>query len=92
MKRMAEPLFDQFRCIFFDQRGTGGSSNFKRDKSEFRIEHLLNDVVAVAAHFGIQQPALVGHSWGAMYALFACIRFPEIFSETALVSLRHRAC
>lgn len=87
MMRMAEPLFDQFQCIFFDQRGTGGSSNFKREKSEFKIDLLLNDIRAIASHFGITTPALVGHSWGAMYALFALIRFPREFCKAALVGM-----
>ena len=87
MKRMAEPLLDQFQCIFFDQRGTGGSSNFKRDQSVFKVDQLLNDLIAVASYFDANRPALVGHSWGAMYALFACIQFPTTFHKAALISM-----
>lgn len=87
MKRMAEPLFRNFRCIFFDQRGTGGSAGFKREPEQFRLEFIFEDLVAVQEHFNTGPAALVGHSWGAMYALFSCIRYPGRFTKAALLNM-----
>jgi proline iminopeptidase len=87
MRRMAEPLFRDFRCIFFDQRGTGGSNNFERTPEQFSLEKLFDDLNAVQDHFDAKNTMLVGHSWGAMYALYACIRHPERFKKVALLNM-----
>lgn len=87
MKRMAEPIFRDYRCIFFDQRGTGGSTGFKRESEQFRLELLFEDLMAVQEHFHTGPVALVGHSWGAMYALFSCIRYPGRFKKAALLNM-----
>jgi proline-specific peptidase len=87
MKRMAEPLFRHFQCIFFDQRGTGGSTGFRRDPEEFRLEFLFEDLLAVQEYFNTGPTSLVGHSWGAMYALFSCLRYPGCFKKAALLNM-----
>lgn len=87
MKRMARPLFNDFQCIFFDQRGTGGSTSFERDPAQFSLELLFEDLLAVKKHFNCGPTALVGHSWGAMYALFFYLRLPEQFKKTALLNI-----
>ncbi|MFN7729399.1 MAG: alpha/beta fold hydrolase [Bdellovibrio sp.] len=87
MRRMAEPLFQDFQCIFFDQRGTGGSVNFERSPELFGLEYLFDDLKAVQEHFQADNAALVGHSWGAMYALYACLRYPDRFKKAALLSM-----
>ncbi len=87
MRRMAEPLFKNHRCVFFDQRGTGGSIGFERKAENFQVDRLLQDLEAVHDHFSKEPVSLVGHSWGAMYGLFASIRHPERFSRAALISM-----
>ncbi|MBX3017914.1 MAG: alpha/beta hydrolase [Bdellovibrionaceae bacterium] len=90
MKRMAEPLFGEFRCVLFDQRGTGASSDIGRNPAEFTMDRLFDDLIRVADHAcGAtgEKPALVGHSWGAMYALYAGLEFPEKFSRAALLNM-----
>ncbi len=87
MKRMAEPLFSRFQCIYFDQRGTGESFRFVRSKENFRIELLLEDINRVRLHFSKDPVRLVGHSWGAMYGLYACMQTPERYSHAALLNM-----
>jgi pimeloyl-ACP methyl ester carboxylesterase len=87
MKRMALPISAQFQCIFFDQRGTGRSNNFLRNPQNFGLETLFTDLVAIQEFFGAEQVALVGHSWGAMYGLFGCLRYPGRFGKAALLSI-----
>lgn len=87
MKRMAEPLFRDYQCIFFDQRGTGGSTNFDRKPDQFSLDLLFNDLKAVQDHFKASTATLVGHSWGAMYALYFCIQHPEQFTKVALLNM-----
>lgn len=87
MKRMAEPLFEKFQCVFFDQRGSGGSKEFARTRENFRIELLLEDIDRVRRKFTDGPIRLVGHSWGAMYGLYACIQNPERLSHAALLNM-----
>lgn len=87
MKRMAEPLFRDFQCVFFDQRGTGKSNDFTRIPDQFSLPVLLSDILAVRDHFRLVDVALVGHSWGALYGLFACIQHPDQFRRAALISM-----
>jgi len=87
MKRMAAPLFDKFQCIFFDQRGTGLSEVKAREPSQFRLELMLEDLLAVKNAYTSEQTILVGHSWGALYGLFACMDTPEHFAQAALLNM-----
>jgi len=87
MKKMAEPLFRNFQCIFFDQRGSGGSLVEPREKGQFTLDLMLEDLKAVQDFYSTGPTSLVGHSWGAMYGLFACMQFPERFSRAALLNM-----
>lgn len=87
MKRMAEPFTKDFQCIFFDQRGTGDSLVDRREPSQFRLELMLEDLHTVRKYYEFDSVSLVGHSWGAMYGLFACMNSPENFSKAALLNM-----
>ena len=87
MKRMAAPLFDKFQCIFFDQRGTGLSEVKNREQNQFRLELMLEDLLAVKKTYTSGPAMLVGHSWGAMYGLFACMNSPDHFERAALLNM-----
>ena len=87
MKRMAAPLVDKFQCIFFDQRGTGLSEIKNREPSQFRLELMLEDLLSVKNAYTSGPALLVGHSWGAMYGLFACMDTPEHFERAALLNM-----
>jgi pimeloyl-ACP methyl ester carboxylesterase len=84
---MAQPLFTDFQCIFFDQRGTGFSKEFLRDPATFALDLLLSDVTAVLDYFDIKTATLIGHSWGAMYSLYSCMADPERFPKAALLNM-----
>lgn len=85
MSRIAIP--GDFQRIFFDQRGTGQSNSFARVAELFTIESLLSDLVAIQEYYNLKNPTLIGHSWGAMYALYACIRYPSIFRKAAFLNM-----
>lgn len=87
MKRMAEPLFDNFQCIFFDQRGTGDSKIENRAENQLTLDLMIEDLHAVQNYYSSGPVQLVGHSWGAMYGLFACMKSPERFSGAALLNM-----
>jgi pimeloyl-ACP methyl ester carboxylesterase len=53
-----------FRIITMDARWSGLSG----DSDHYDWSDLVSDVEAVAAHFALDNPAVVGHSWGGMIA------------------------
>jgi proline iminopeptidase len=87
MRRMAEPLTSRFQCIFFDQRGTGHSEILNRTSDDFTLDLLFEDLISVKNHYKCETAALVGHSWGAMYALFSSLKFPSLFPCAALLNM-----
>jgi proline iminopeptidase len=53
--------------LFYDQRGGGMSKTNDRDPITWRTQ--VADLGAVIAEFGLDRPAIVGYSWGALLAL-----------------------
>lgn len=92
MKRMAEPFYSStlkstYQFIFFDQRGTGASTLKTRSKENFHPELLFDDLERVRRNFTSGPVRLVGHSWGAMYGLYACMHSSESYSHAALLNM-----
>ena len=56
-----------WRVIAPDLRGYGGSSR-PPSKSDYHIDHLVEDVAALFDAVGAKRRLLVGHDWGAMVA------------------------
>lgn len=69
-------LADEYRVVFFDQRGTGLSARV--DASQLGLDAQYGDLDAVVARFaGGARVHLVGHSWGAMLAAGWAARHPD---------------
>ncbi len=70
-----------------DMRGYGGT-DAPEDIAAYSMEHLCNDVEALANHFSPNEPAvLVGHDWGAAVAWGCMTRVPERFRAVAALSV-----
>ncbi|BEL06744.1 alpha/beta hydrolase [Actinoplanes sichuanensis] len=54
-----------YHVIVPNQRGYGNSSR-PAEVTEYDIEHLTGDLVALLDHFGYADATFVGHDWGAM--------------------------
>ncbi len=63
---VAPLLTDGYRVVAYDQRGHGLSSDSGGD---FGHETLVQDLEAVIEHLGLDDPFVVGHSWGAAVAI-----------------------
>ena len=60
-------LADDYRVVFYDQRGTGLSPRVPADS--ITLDSFVTDLDAFVNHYGRGRPVhLVGHSWGAMLA------------------------
>jgi proline iminopeptidase len=65
LNEVAAHLGRRYRAITFDQRGTGQSRTLD---GSYALDRYLDDVNAVADHFGLGSFHLFGHSWGGLLA------------------------
>ncbi|MEL0141552.1 MAG: prolyl aminopeptidase [Candidatus Puniceispirillaceae bacterium] len=73
-RRLFNP--DRFRCVLFDQRGSGQSRPFAAIETN-TTELLIGDIEALRQHLGIDKFILFGGSWGSTLALAYAIAYPE---------------
>ena len=76
---LAPLLAAEHRVVSLDVRCHGLS-----DVAPFVLEHVLDDVLAVGAHYGFERPAVVGHSMGGMFAALLGTR-PGVLSAAVNV-------
>jgi pimeloyl-ACP methyl ester carboxylesterase len=62
--RLAQALSGEFRLIFADHRGQGGSDE-PREVSAYALRTRVGDAVAVLDTLGIERTHFLGSSWGA---------------------------
>ena len=77
------PLLPRFRCISFDQRGTGQSAC--RD-GRYDLAAYLDDIEAIRTHAGATSWHVLGHSWGGLLAQAYVSACPHRVSSLVLVS------
>ncbi len=76
-------LSDQYRVLFYDQRGSGLSARVPED--QLSLETLLSDLEYIVERFSSDRPVnLIGHSWGAMLATAYIARHPEKVAKAVL--------
>ena len=87
--RELEALGDAgYLAVAFDQRGY--SEGARPEETEaYRVDHLVDDVLGVAATLGRDRFDLVGHDWGGMVAWAFASRHPERLSTVTVVSTPH---
>lgn len=78
------PLAERHTVVFYDQRGTGGST-LVTDPAALDAQRFADDLEAVRRHFGLRTLTLLGHSWGAGVAALYAMRFPQHVGRLILV-------
>lgn len=78
------PLANRHTVIFYDQRGSGGST-LVHDAEALDAERFADDLEAVRGHFGLKKLTLLGHSWGAGIAALYTMRFPQAVGRLVIV-------
>ncbi|MBW2493372.1 MAG: proline iminopeptidase-family hydrolase [Deltaproteobacteria bacterium] len=71
-----EELAKQHRLIFYDQRGTGGSSP-EIDPAAITIEQFVDDLDEIRKAFDIEKMNLLGHSWGGLLSMYYATTHPD---------------
>ncbi len=81
-------LAEHFRVVAPDLRGYNLSEK-PSDISAYRLEYLVEDVLALADHYKAEQFYLVGHDWGAMVAWATALLHPERVAKLAVLQIPH---
>ncbi len=79
-----------FRAIAPDLRGYGGSSKPRR-VVDYRVDALLDDIVALLDRLGLPRAHLVGHDWGGVLAWALAMRQPERIDRLVILNAPHPA-
>jgi pimeloyl-ACP methyl ester carboxylesterase len=79
-----------YRVITPDQRGYNLSDK-PTGISNYDVDRLADDVVALAAHYTREPIRLVGHDWGAVAAWWTATRYPEKLGKLAVLNCPHPA-
>jgi proline iminopeptidase len=78
-------LADEYRLVFWDQRGAGLSERFS-DPEQLRLDEHLRDLEELVERVaGDRQVVLVGHSWGGQYAAMYMSAHPERVAGVVLL-------
>ena len=82
---MGELFAQKYRCILYDQRGSGQSKLLESDEDAMDIKKFTQDLDALRDHLGLDQIALLGHSWGSGLGLLYAQAYPDRLSHLILV-------
>jgi pimeloyl-ACP methyl ester carboxylesterase len=77
-----------YRAVAPDQRGYARDAR-PGDLDQYRIEHLVADVVGFADALGADRFHLVGHDWGGFVAWYTAATHPERLLTLTVVSTPH---
>jgi proline iminopeptidase len=81
--RFAGPALERsHRIVYLDQRGSGRSE--KHWKKEYSLDLMVDDIEQLRRHLGVEQLALIGHSFGTILALEYAAKYPQHLSHLVL--------
>ncbi|ASS49490.1 MAG: epoxide hydrolase [Candidatus Fluviicola riflensis] len=78
-----------YHVIIPNQRGYGNSSS-PTEVTEYDIEHLTGDLVALLDHFGYEDATFVGHDWGANVVWSLALLHPERVNKVINLALPYQ--
>jgi pimeloyl-ACP methyl ester carboxylesterase len=78
-----------YHVIVPNQRGYGNSSR-PAEVTEYDIEHLSGDLVALLDHYGYEDATFVGHDWGAMVVWGLTLLHPHRVNAVINLSLPYQ--
>jgi proline iminopeptidase len=69
MQGVADELRKKYRCIMWEQRGTGRSKLPRYDSSTINLNAYMEDIEALRKQLHIEKLVVVGNSWGMILGL-----------------------
>jgi proline iminopeptidase len=77
MQGIADELGKKYRCIMWEQRGTGRSKLPRLDPSTINLNAYLEDIEALRKHLQTEKFIVVGNSWGMILGLAYAGTYPN---------------
>ena len=88
-----KPWFGRFadthQVVYLDHRGQGRSDQ-RKDSTHWLLDTWADDVARFCAALDIQQPVVLGNSFGGMVAIHTAARHPDLASKLILSSTAAR--
>jgi pimeloyl-ACP methyl ester carboxylesterase len=78
-----------YHVIAPNQRGYGNSSR-PTEVTDYDIEHLSGDLIALLDHYGYEDATFVGHDWGAMVVWGLTLLHPDRVNKVINLSLPYQ--
>ena len=82
---MGELFAQKYRCVLYDQRGSGQSKLLESGEDAMDIKKFTQDLDALRDRLGLDKMALLGHSWGSGLGLLYAQAYPDRLSHLILV-------
>jgi proline iminopeptidase len=82
---MGELLARKYRCVLYDQRGSGESTLTDLNDEAMDIANFTRDLDALRRHLKLDKVAILGHSWGCALGLLYAQEFPDRVSRLILI-------
>ena len=83
-----EALMSTYRVVAIDGRGYNGSDKPKGVEN-YRMDHLVGDVISVIQAEGREKAVVVGHDWGGAIAWSVAMAQPDFVSHLIILNLPH---
>jgi proline iminopeptidase len=77
MQGIADELGKKYRCIMWEQRGTGRSKLPRYDPSTINLNAYIEDIEALRKHLQAEKFIVVGNSWGMILGLAYAGTYPS---------------
>jgi len=77
MQGIADELGKKYRCIMWEQRGTGRSKLPQYDSSTINLNAYMEDIEALRKQLHIAKFVVVGNSWGMILGLAYAGTYPD---------------
>jgi pimeloyl-ACP methyl ester carboxylesterase len=78
-----------YHVIIPNQRGYGNSSR-PAEVTDYDIEHLSGDLIALLDHFGYEDATFAGHDWGAMVVWWLTLLHPDRVNRVINLSVPYQ--
>jgi pimeloyl-ACP methyl ester carboxylesterase len=81
-------LAQRYRVVAPDLRGYNLTEK-PAGVASYRVESIMEDVVALIRHLGCEQAIIIGHDWGGMIAWRLAIERPEVVRRLIVLNIPH---
>lgn len=87
-RKQMPKLSETHHVVAIDQRGYNHSGQ-PNGVDNYRMDRLVDDIVAVVNHFEEERAIIVGHDWGGAVAWQTAMEHPKLVEQLVILNLPH---